>query len=255
MLEKKELEELERDGVVGGRSKIFRLMEEKITAIKRGIKILEKMFKYAKQNLRPQITEKQLANNLRKYGRSLGVKEKWPFSFIVAFGPNAAKPHHKSAGRKLGKNDLAKIDLGVRVNSYCTDCTRTFFIGRPIKKFIKIYQAVLKAQKKAIGVIKEGVPASYPDKKARLYLKSKRLGKYFIHGTGHGVSKSIHCHPYLKPKQTRLLKVGDIVTVEPGVYIKNCGGVRIEDMVLVRKKGCKILTGNISKILENKSIY
>lgn len=226
------------------------MLKNQLKAVGQGIRMLEKMFEYAKQNLKPGVTEKQLANNLRKYGRFLGVKERWPFLFIVAFGPNAAKPHHKPTNRKLRKRDLAKIDLGVKVNGLCTDCTRTFFVGKPTVRQKKIYQAVQKAQKKAISAIRAKVQASLPDQKARDYLKQKRLGKYFIHGTGHGVAKSIHCHPYLKPKQTRLLKAGEIVTVEPGVYIKDWGGIRIEDMVLVQKRGCKILTRKIPQTLE-----
>ena len=227
------------------------MLKVQLKAVKQGVDALAKMFLCAKQNLEPGITEKQLANRIRKYGRSLGIYESWPFSFIVAFGSNAAKPHHKPTSRKLRIKDLAKIDMGVRVNGFCTDCTRTFFIGTPTARQKNIYQAVLEAQKRAIKSIKNGAQANLPDQKARDYLKQKRLAKYFIHGTGHGLSKSIHCYPYLKPGQTRLLKSGQIVTVEPGVYIKDWGGVRIEDMVLVQKNGCKALTDKIPKNLKD----
>lgn len=227
------------------------MLEQQLKAVNQGVGALEKMFEYAKENLAIGITEKQLAGKIRKCGRSLGIKEKWPFPFIVAFGPSAANPHHYPTKRKLGKKDIAKIDLGVKVGGYSTDCTRTFFVGRPALKEKNIYLSVLEAQKRGIRTIKDGVRAGLPDIKVREHFKKKRLGKHYIHSLGHGVSKSVHCYPYLRYNQARLLKTGEIVTVEPGIYIKGWGGIRIEDMVLVQQNGCRILTKKVPKNLKD----
>ena len=137
---------------------------------------------------------------------------------------------------------MVVVDCGFDYKGYATDMTRTFFIGKPNKKFKKVYAAVLAAQKQAMVAIKEDMPAADIDKVARDLLDKAGLGKYFKHSLGHGVGRLVHERPRLSAKSKEILKSGMVVTVEPGVYIPGWGGIRIEDMVLVKPKGCEVLT-------------
>lgn len=172
------------------------------------------------------------------------------FSPIVAFGKNTANIHHEPSKTKLKKGDLIMFDFGCTVNHYCSDMTRTYFWGEPSLKQRKIYESVLKAMNLAILKIKKGEKrAKVIDKTARNFLR-KRYKNNFQHGLGHGVGTVIHEWPNFKPKSEDILPVGCVMTIEPGIYLKGFGGVRIEDMVLITKNGCKNLT-NVPKDLQS----
>ena len=144
--------------------------------------------------------------------------------------------------RKLKKGDIIMFDIGTTVNHYCSDMTRTYFFGEPNAKQKKIYLAVLEAQNRAIKKIQKGERrAKVIDKIAREFL-AKKFKNNFKHGLGHGVGTVIHEWPNLKPKSEDILPAGCVVTVEPGIYLKGFGGVRIEDMILITKNGYKNLT-------------
>lgn len=173
------------------------------------------------------------------------------FSPIVAFGKNTANIHHKPGKTKLKKGDIIMFDFGCTVNHYCSDMTRTYFLGEPQKrhqnKQKKVYNDVLKAMDLAIDKIKKGERrAKVIDNAARSFL-SRKYKNNFKHGLGHGVGTVIHEWPNFKPKSEDILPVGCVMTVEPGIYLKGFGGVRIEDMVLITKKGAK----NLTKVAKN----
>lgn len=134
------------------------------------------------------------------------------------------------------------IDFGAVYNGYRSDMTRTVIVGKFSKRQKRIYFVVKEAQKRAIFAVKAGVRCSEVDHAAREYIRQKGFGKYFVHSTGHGIGKRVHQAPKISKRNRRRLKEGMVITVEPGIYIKGWGGVRIEDMVLVTKRGCKVLT-------------
>ena len=147
------------------------------------------------------------------------------------------------------------FDFGCTVNHYCSDMTRTYFWGEPSKRQRKIYLAVLEAQERALKKIAIGERrAKVIDKVARGFLSKKFSAKNFPHGLGHGIGTVIHEWPNFKPKSEDVLPVGCVMTVEPGLYFKNWGGIRIEDMILITKKGCTNLT-KFPKNLHNSILY
>ena len=164
------------------------------------------------------------------------------FKTIVASGPNAANPHHISGNRKIKKNDIVLIDMGCIVNGYCSDLTRTFFIGKPTAQQQKIWDIVKQAHDKAMFKVKNSVKACTIDLTARNIIKDNGFEKYFIHTTGHGVGIDIHESPAVSEKSQTVLKEGMVITIEPGIYLKNKFGVRIEDTILVTKTSFKKLT-------------
>jgi len=163
------------------------------------------------------------------------------FETLVASGVRSAYPHGKPTQKKLRDGDLVFIDFGVKVNGYCSDITRTFVVGKPTTKQKKIMAIVKEAQRRAIAKVKAGALIADVDLAARDYIQRFRLEKYFVHSTGHGVGKRVHVKPRVHFKTEGKLKAGEIITIEPGIYIKGWGGVRIEDMVRVEANGCKIL--------------
>ncbi len=167
------------------------------------------------------------------------------FPPIVAFGKNTANIHHEPNKTKLKKGDFVMFDIGTTINHYCSDMTRTYFWGKEkdmSSKHKRIYSDVLKAQDLALGKIMKGENrASVIDNTARNFLK-KKYPDNFKHGLGHGVGTVIHEWPFYSPNSKDIVPTGCVMTVEPGIYLKGFGGVRIEDMVLITKNGYKHLT-------------
>ncbi|MGA2092635.1 MAG: Xaa-Pro peptidase family protein [Sedimentisphaerales bacterium] len=214
-----------------------------IAAIKTAAKIAGRALSNAIRRMRAGMTENELAGMLdfeiRKLGGHIG------FETIVAFGPNAARPHHRPTDRKLRKNDTILIDFGVCLRGYNCDITRCFTTGKTSGLFSKVYNAVREAQAAAFKMVKAGVKIKDVDAAARMVLKKYKLPVYG-HGTGHGLGLEIHEAPSLSPKQEGVLQAGEVITIEPGVYLPGKLGVRIEDDVLVTRDGCAIL-GKIPK--------
>jgi Xaa-Pro aminopeptidase len=168
------------------------------------------------------------------------------YETIVAFGPNASRPHHQPTSRKLRKNDTVLIDFGVRLNGYCCDLTRCFPVGKPSRLYEKVYAAVKLAQAAAIRMVKAGVEISQVDTAAKEIIKKANLPVYG-HGTGHGLGLEVHETPLVSSRAKGKLHAGDVITIEPGVYIPGRLGVRIEDDILVANDGCVVLTANCQK--------
>ncbi|MHC4153057.1 MAG: M24 family metallopeptidase, partial [Planctomycetota bacterium] len=171
------------------------------------------------------------------------------FDTIVAFGANSSRPHHQPGSKKLKKNDTILIDFGVKYKNYCCDITRCFVKGRPSRFYSKVYQAVKASQTAAIKTVRAGVLKREVDSAAREVIGICGLPVYG-HGTGHGLGMEIHEEPYVTDKSKGKLKTGQVITVEPGVYLPGKMGVRIEDDVLVTKDGCKLLTPGDFKSLK-----
>lgn len=164
------------------------------------------------------------------------------FEPIVASGANSSKPHARATQRTVAKDDFVMVDMGARVDGYNSDLTRTIVLGRVKDRFRKIYRTVSQAQSIAIDRIRAGARASDIDKAGRDYIAKKGFGKYFGHSLGHGIGMDVHEEPSISSSAAARLTAGMVFTVEPAIYIPGFGGVRIEDMVLVTKNGCEILT-------------
>jgi Xaa-Pro aminopeptidase len=214
--------------------------KSEIAAISTAAKIAAKALKQTFAYIKPGITESELAGRLDFQIRKACAENS--FETIVAFGPNASRPHHKPTSRKLKKNDTVLIDFGVRFKGYCCDITRCFIIGRFSPFYRKVYDTVQQAQSAAVKMIKPGVAAKKVDAAAREVIRRSGLPVYG-HGTGHGLGLvEIHGQPVISANSKAKLQPGMVFTVEPAVYIPRRLGVRIEDDVLVTKTGCKILT-------------
>ena len=224
--------------------------KKELANIVKAQRISEKVLQYTVVKLKPGVTEFAAAgfvtNRFKKYGAPILA-----FSPIVSFGKNTADVHHQPGKTKLKKGDIVMLDFGCTVNHYCSDMTRTFFAGEPTARQKKVYLSVLKAQEIAFKKINAGERrAKVIDKAARNFLTKKHKAKNFPHGLGHGIGTVIHEWPNFKPKSEDILPAGCVMTVEPGLYFKGWGGIRIEDMVLITKKGLRNLT-NFPKDLES----
>jgi Xaa-Pro aminopeptidase len=198
----------------------------------------------------PESTEKDIAAELEYRARGFGAKG-LSFPVIVAVGPRAALPHAHPTDRRVGESDFTLIDWGANSGLYVSDLTRMVVTGRLSQKFRKIYQVVLEAQLAAIDAIRPGVDCEHVDKVARDVIDAAGYGKYFGHGLGHGIGLEVHESPRFSRGQSHvLLEPGMIVTVEPGIYLSDWGGIRIEDDILVTKTGHEVLT-HVPKQLED----
>ncbi len=177
-----------------------------------------------------------------------GGGEKKSFDFVVAFNENSSRPHYSPDDVQIDQG-IVLLDYGAKYKNYCSDITRTFFLKNN-NKFAKIYDIVLNAQMLAMEKVKEGVSTIEVDAVARNYIKSKGYGDFFGHGLGHGVGLEIHEAPYLSQKSDTVLKENMVVTIEPGIYIEGAGGVRIEDMLIVKKDSSINLYQSDKKIIK-----
>jgi Xaa-Pro aminopeptidase len=194
-------------------------------------------------SLEPGRTEKEVAWQIEGLTREGGAED-LAFPPIVASGPNGALPHAVPTERKLRTKEPIILDVGVRVDGYCCDMTRTIFLGTPGAKFRKIYRTVREAQLCALRDVRPGTETTLPDSTARQVIGDAGFGEYFGHALGHGVGLATHEGPRLGPQKPVELKRGMVVTIEPGIYIPGKGGVRLEEMVAVEKNGPRILTSD-----------
>jgi Xaa-Pro aminopeptidase len=211
-------------------------------AVKKGAKAFEKFKKEIKINLDEFELSYRFKEKLTKRGRN-----ELSFEPIVAINENSAKPHAVVSEKKLYKNDLLLLDAGLKYKRYCSDRTRTISINDEIsmskiqkfkdKQKQKIYDIVLKANEKAIKSIKVGIKINELDKIARKIIEDAGYGKYFIHSLGHGVGLDIHEWPYVNSKNETIIKEGMVFTIEPGIYLPDEFGIRIEDMVCINYDG------------------
>ncbi len=214
---------------------------EEIAQIKRAIAIAEAAFGRIIERLKPGIREIDLALELEFEAKRAG-SAKLPFEIIVAAAERSAMPHGTATDKVIPSNELVIIDFGASYQGYNADITRTLLLGEPSPKQLELYQLVAKAQAEAIAGVRPGVTASELDKIAREVIENDGYGEYFGHGTGHGVGLEVHEEPNISQAGQIQLAPGMVFTVEPGIYLPEIGGVRIEDMVLVTEDGCEVLT-------------
>lgn len=217
-----------------------------IRSIKGSVSILENAVIYFRSILKPGLTENDLAAKTEYFIRQ--VSGEWAsFEIIVASGANSAFPHARPTDRIIRPNDMVLLDLGVSYDGYKSDLTRVFFLGKIDSKHRKIYEVVKEAQRRSIKAIKPGAKISDIDRIARGFINAKGFGKRFGHSLGHGIGLEVHESPSISSRNHAVLKPGMVFTIEPAIYLPRWGGIRIEDMVLVTGKGCKVLTGDIDK--------
>ncbi len=198
-------------------------------------------FEYAVLGFRPGMTERGAADLIREALRRQG-SEGEAFDTIIASGPNAAKPHHRPGSRKLRQGEPIIIDMGARIDGYNGDLSRTVCLGKPEERLVTIYEAVLAAQVAGLAAIQAGITAFTPDLATRGVFADHGLERYVIHGAGHGLGLRVHEAPSVSKRATAVLEAGNVITMEPGLYQAEWGGVRIEDVAVVEIDGHRNLT-------------
>lgn len=218
---------------------------DEIRIIQTACKISDKAYVHVQSLIKPGITEVGLAWVMEKYIRELGGELAFPT--IVAFGKNSAVPHHHTSEQKLKDEDIVLLDFGVKKNGYCSDMSRTLFVGKPSKEQDKVYSVVKSAQIEAVEFIKKNLKSSKEidavevDKVARDYIISQGYPS-IPHSLGHGIGIQIHEAPHISPNSKDVLEEGMVFSIEPGVYLKNKFGIRIEDLYTIQNSKLTQLT-------------
>jgi Xaa-Pro aminopeptidase len=230
-----------------------------LALMRQSARLISDVWSSAVRNVKPGVSELAVAADIERSMKLQGASGP-SFETIVASGPRSAWPHARPTPKLLRKNELVVLDQGAILRDYCSDMTRTVFLGRSAvgaragvrsnNKLRSLYAAVLEAQEAAIAAIRPGVSAASVDAAARKVFKRLGLDRYFTHSTGHGLGLEIHEMPRLGRAEETVLQQGMVVTVEPGVYIEGMGGIRIEDEVLVTSRGAEVLTTASREFLE-----
>jgi Xaa-Pro aminopeptidase len=214
--------------------------ERELELLRRSTALNEKVFQSVYQTIEPGMSEREIALALELTMREMGA-EGPSFDTIVAFGTNAARPHAVPTDRVLQPGELVLMDMGLIHNGYCSDMTRTFVAGKPDQTFIDRHRAVRGAMLAGINAIRPGITGAEVDRAARQVLTEAGYGTAFGHGLGHGVGIAVHEDPRLSPRGTKQLQAGMVVTVEPGLYLADWGGIRLENMVIVTEEGAEVI--------------
>lgn len=223
--------------------------EEELHYMGKAASIADNAFSKFVNKVAAGMTEVEAAFILEDFCREEG-SEGVSFSTIVLFGERSALPHGTPSERTLKHGDYILCDFGCTINGYCSDMTRTLIFGSGDQKQKEIYNIVNEARSRAVDAVKAGVTASSVDKVARDFIEGHGYGEMFGHGTGHGVGREVHEFPAVNSRNDTILEDGMVITIEPGIYIPDYGGVRVEDMVLVKKDGAKLLSGFTRDLIE-----
>ena len=229
------------NGVVGAMREIKE--DGEVQALENAADMISEILDEVISGLRPGVTEKDVAWQIEGLARD-ACADGLSFPSIVASGPNSALPHAVPSSRKIKPQEPIILDAGVRLNRYCSDITRTVFLGNPDDDFKTIYRTVRQAQLAALKQIHPLIKSTQVDAVARDIIGDAGFGEYFGHGLGHGVGLATHEGPRLGPRDPVELKIGTVFTIEPGIYIPGKGGVRLEEMVVLEAGGPRILTRN-----------
>ncbi len=222
---------------------------DELACIEAAAALADRAFAYIVERAVPGASEWELALELEVFMRREG-SDGVAFPPIVASGPNSALPHARVTRREIEHGDLVIIDLGARVDGYCSDMTRTIVAGRATERQREIHAAVLEANLAGIAAVRAGVPGNVIDAQARDLLDRRGFGEYFGHGLGHGVGLEVHESPSVSPRVTRSVPANSVITIEPGVYVPGYGGVRIEDLVVVEEQGARALSLSAKELIE-----
>lgn len=225
-----------------------------ISNIEKACKLTDKAFNYILNKIRQGISEKELAFKIEFFIKKNGADIAFPS--IVAFGKNSAFPHHvpTNNSKLITHNSIILLDFGAKVDNYCSDMTRTVFFGKPTTEQKLMHQTVLEAQKQAIDYLKssiinhKSISAKDVDETSRKYIISKGY-RTIPHSVGHGIGLEVHEPPHLSPKSKDILKPGMVFTIEPGIYIKGSGGVRIEDVIVLKNNGLSFLSKSSRELI------
>ncbi|MGH2453247.1 MAG: M24 family metallopeptidase [bacterium] len=222
---------------------------EELALIRRAARIADDAFAAILSQVRPGVTEGELAAELEYRMRRAGA-ERAAFETIVASGPRSALPHGRASDRRLGRGDIVTVDFGAVVGGYHSDCTRTFVLGAASAEQREVYAVVREALEVAEAGIRPGLTGRQADALARERIAAAGYGEAFGHGLGHGVGLAVHEGPTLSPREEAVLEEGVVVTIEPGIYRPGWGGVRIEDLVVLEEDGPRSLIGLRRELLE-----
>jgi len=214
---------------------------DEVRHIREAVLLGASLFEVARQTIRPGVTEIEVAAEMEFAARRAGA-EAMSFETIIAAGERSALPHGRASEAAIPVQGFVVCDFGVILAGYCSDMTRTLYVGRPDESARRMYEAVREAQQAGVEAVRPGVTVGELDQLVRKALKKSRLDKYFTHSTGHGVGLEIHEAPRIAAGQRETLLPGMVITIEPGVYVPGKWGVRIEDMVVVTKNGSEVLT-------------
>ncbi|MBM4288300.1 MAG: aminopeptidase P family protein [Deltaproteobacteria bacterium] len=220
--------------------------QEEIDLIKKSLAITEKVMAEVGAGLRPGLSEQEVAWMIETALKAAGA-EGPSFAPMVASGPNSARPHHHPGERRLKNGEPIILDLGAISGGYCSDMTRTFILGEPDERFKEIYTVVRRAQQQAEAGIRAGMKTDAADGLAREVIEAAGYREAFGHSLGHGVGLAVHENPSLSPVAERAveLQAGMVTTVEPGIYLPEWGGVRLENMILIQENGAQILNQSL----------
>jgi len=219
-----------------------------VRKIRRAVAITDKVFDEILGVIRPGVTELDIAAEISYRHRKHGA-EADAFESIVASGPRGALPHGHASSRKIRNREFVTLDFGCVYEGYYSDFTRTVSVGKPSQEWKSIYQIVLDAQRKAIDAAATGMAARDLDAVARNHIRKMGYDEYFNHSLGHGLGMQIHEPPRISTRSSARLQSGNVITIEPGIYIPHSGGVRIEDDVLVTNGSCEVLTTSEKELL------
>ncbi|MFZ5989594.1 MAG: M24 family metallopeptidase [Bacillota bacterium] len=222
--------------------------EEETGIIKKAVEIADSAFGHILKYIKPGVREVEIAAEIEYFMKKSGARGP-SFETIVASGYRSALPHGVASEKVIDKGDAVTLDFGAVYNDYCSDMTRTVFIGEPQNELKKIYDIVLKAQVSALEGAKKGLMGKEIDLIAREYISRNGYEKYFGHGLGHGVGIEVHEEPRLSPQGSTRMENGMVATVEPGIYINGLGGVRIEDMIVINDEKPIILTKSTKEMI------
>jgi Xaa-Pro aminopeptidase len=223
--------------------------DDEVVSMRRAARLVSRAFHEVLPLVKPGVRETELAAEVEYRMRRLGASGA-SFETIIASGRRSALPHAQPTEKRLRKNELVVLDLGAILGHYCSDLTRTVFLGRAPSRIRNWYRAVGEAQAAAGAALKPGVTAGEVDAAARGVLKRFGLEQYFIHSLGHGLGLEVHEDPRLARAQKRRIVPGNVVTLEPGVYVPEVGGIRIEDDVAVLSRSNEVLTDAPRELLE-----
>jgi Xaa-Pro aminopeptidase len=212
-----------------------------LAAMRRAAVVADEVMAAAAGMLKPGVREFEVAAEIEYQMKKRGASGT-AFETIVAFGARAALPHARATSKRLRKNELVVLDLGAILAHYCSDITRTYFVGRASSRVRGWYRAVLEARAAAIAAVRNGASCGDVDAAARNVLAGHKLDSHFIHSTGHGLGLEVHEDPRVAKGQTKLLEPGNVITIEPGVYFPGIGGIRVEDDVVVHANRSEVLT-------------
>ncbi|MCA0982782.1 Xaa-Pro peptidase family protein [Halobacillus yeomjeoni] len=222
--------------------------DEEISILKDAVKIADDAFEHILGYIKPGVKEIDISNELEMFMRKQGAASS-SFDIIVASGYRSALPHGVASEKEIQSGELVTLDFGAVYKGYCSDITRTVAVGEISDELKNIYNTVLEAQLKGMEGLKAGITGKEADALTRDYIKEKGYGEYFGHSTGHGIGLDVHEGPGLSFRSDKVLEEGMVVTVEPGIYVPNVGGCRIEDDTIVTKSGNECLSQSTKELI------